>query len=121
MTPTLPLRRAGQRESTLGGRGSRGGAVGIGIDQDRHGWHARPLLNRGLAADPVHHCLREDVAVALSLREDIAVALSPVSSLGRDRWIWPTVRSLHDLTVVAIQAVRLDDDDGDLATTTIAY
>jgi hypothetical protein len=31
------------------------------------------------------------------------------------------MRPLQDLAVVAIQAVRLDDDDGDLATTTITY
>jgi hypothetical protein len=63
----------------------------------------------------------KDVAAALSLREDIAVTLSPASSSRHGRWIWPTVRPLKDLAVVAPQAVRLDDDDGDHAATTVTY
>jgi hypothetical protein len=31
------------------------------------------------------------------------------------------VRPLQDLMVVALQAVRLDNDDGDLAATTVTY
>jgi hypothetical protein len=43
------------------------------------GWRARPLLSVGRTVDPVHHHLREDVTVTLSLCEDIVVALSPAS------------------------------------------
>jgi hypothetical protein len=119
--PTLTLRQVGRGEASLGGGGSRGGAAGIGIDQVRHRWRARPLLNRGHVADHVHHRLREDVAAALSLREGIAVALCPASNSRRGRWIWPTVRPQQDLAVVAPEAVRLDDDDGDRAATTVTY
>jgi hypothetical protein len=95
--------------------------MGIGIDRARQGWCARPLLTRGRVSDPVYHRLRDDVTAALSLREDIDVALSPVSSSSRGRWIWLTMRPLHDLAVVTPPVVGLDDDDGDHVATTVIY